>query len=181
MVRLGIALLCAAAAVLIVVILSSGRYDDESGKAFATAVAIAFVSLTIAPGANLIVRQPGIAPVGYLTILAGIVALAATANLIWNHSILASSDTARTAWYTLIGAFALGNTSTLLAGHDDGDPDSVKLVRVGTVVMLWALAITVIAEIHTPGQDVDPRQIGITAVLYALGAATLPLLTRVDD
>jgi hypothetical protein len=181
MARLGIALLCAAAAVLIVVILTSGRYDSESGKAFATAVAIAFVSLTIAPGVSLVARQPGIAPVGYLTILAGIVALAATVNLIWGDSVLSSSDAAKTAWHTLIAAFALGNTSSLLAGHDDDDADVLKLVRIGTVVALWGLAITVIAEIHTSGQNVDPRQIGITAVLYGLGAAVLPLLTRVSD
>jgi hypothetical protein len=58
---------------------------------------------------------------------------------------------ARAAWYTLIGAFALGSTSASLAGHDDTDPDSVKLVR-----------------------------IGVTAVLYGLGALVLPLLRRVD-
>jgi hypothetical protein len=180
MVRLGIALLCAAAAVLIVMILTSSRYDSESGKAFATAVAIAFVSLTITPGINLIARQPGIAHIGYLTVLAGFVALAATANLIWGHSPLSSPDAARTTGYTLIAAFTLGNTSALLAGYDDDDSDSVKLVRLGTVVALWALAITAIAEIHGHGQAVDPRQIGITAVLYALGAAVMPLLRRVD-
>jgi len=174
--RIGIAALCVGAAILIVVILTSDRPDDESGKAFATAVAIAFTSLTAAAGFNLVERQPGIAVFGYLTLLASLVALLTTANLIWGDSVLSSSDAAKAAWYSLIAAFAFGNASALLAGHDDDDPDSVKLVRLGTVVALWALAISVVAEIESPGPDLNPHQIGITAVLYGLGALVLPLL-----
>ena len=178
--RIGIALLCAAAAVLIVVILTASDYRDESGKAIGFAIAIAFVSLTASAGSNLIDRQPGIAPIGYLTILVGVAFLIASANLIWNDSVLSNGGAAQAVEYTLIGAFALGATSALLAGHKDTDPDSVKLVRAGTVMALWALAITGIADIQASGDRTDPRQVGITAVLFGLGALVLPLLSRVE-
>jgi len=178
--RIGIALLCAAAAVLIVVILTASDYRDESGRAIAFAIAIAFATLTASAGSNLIDRQPGIAPIGYLTILAGVVFLVASANLIWSDSVLTSEGAGQAVVYTLIGAFALGSTSALFAGHDDADPDSVKLVRVGTVMALWALAITGIADVQASGDRTDPRQVGITAVLFGLGALVLPLLCRVE-
>jgi peptidoglycan/LPS O-acetylase OafA/YrhL len=177
--RICIALLCIGAMALIWVILSGERLDEESGKALATAVVLAFLSLAGAAGANLIERQPGIAAVGHLTLAVVLVAFAITAYLIWHESFIESTTTAHWAWYSLIGAFALGNTSALLAGHDDADPDSVKLVRLGTVAALWALVVAVVAEIHASGRDVDPRLLGVTAVVYGLGVLVLPLLRRV--
>ncbi|MGE5282689.1 MAG: hypothetical protein ACM3N0_10290 [Chloroflexota bacterium] len=157
-------------------ILTSGSADKDSARAFGTAMAIAFVSLAAAAGINLIDRQPGIAVVGYLTILASLVSLLTSANLIWGHSVLSTSDAAKATWYSLIATLALGNTSGLLAGHDDNHPDRVKLVRAGTVVMLWALTITVVAGIQGNGDNVRLEQLGVTAVLYGIGALVLPLL-----
>lgn len=179
--RICIALLCVGAAVLIGVILTSDPLDEESGKALASAVVLAFLFLVAAAGANLVERQPGIATIGYLTIAVAAAAFAITTYLVWKDFFMSSSGTAHWAWYALIGAFALGNTSALLAGHDDADADSVKLVRLGTVVVLWALVITVIAEIRVSGHDVNPQQMGVTAVLYGLGVLLLPLLRRVAD
>jgi len=179
--RICIALLCGGAVVLILVILNGKPLDDTSGKVLATAVALAFLTLTSASGNQLIERQPGISVVGYLTIGASLLALVIVADLIWQDSFASSSGLAHWAWYTLIAAFALGNTSALLTGYDDTDPDSVKLVRLGTAVALWALVVTVIAEIRTPGHDVDSQQMGITAVIYGLGTLVLPLLRRVAD
>jgi hypothetical protein len=179
--RICIALLCVGAAILIWVIVSGERFDEESGKALATAVLLAFLSLATAAGANLIERQPRIAAIGYLTLAVALGALAITTYLIWKEWIGESGTTAHWSWYLLIGTFALGNTSALLAGHDDADADSVKLVRLGTVAALWALVVTGIAEIRVPGQDVDPRQIGVTAVVYALGVLVLPLLRQAVD
>jgi hypothetical protein len=147
----------------------------------ATAVLLAFLSLSAAAGANLIERPPGIAAVGYLTLAVVAVAFVITTYLIWHDFFIESTATAHWAWYSLIGAFALGNTSALLAGYDDADADSVKLVRLGTVLALWALVITVIAEIRASGPDVDPRQLGVTAVVYGLGVLVLPLLRRLAD
>ena len=179
--RICIVLLCVGAAALIWVIVSGERLDEESGKALATAIVLAFLSLAGAAGTNLIERQPGVAAVGYLTLAVVAAAFAITSYLIWHDSYIESTTTAHWAWYSLIGAFALGNTSALLAGHDDADADSVKLVRLGTVAALWALVVTVIAEIRASGHDVDPRQLGVTAVVYGLGVLVLPLLRRVAD
>jgi hypothetical protein len=176
--RICIAALCAGAVVLIVVILSSNRLDEISARATMTAVALAFVTLVAAAGGRLIERQPGMSGLGYLTIGAAIVSLAISADLIWGDSFFSSSGTAHWAWYSLIAAFALGNTSALLAPYDDLDPDAIRLVRLGTVLALWALVITVIAEIQNRGPDVDPRQLGVTAVVYGLGVVLLPLLRR---
>jgi hypothetical protein len=175
MARIGIAALCAGAAILIVVILTSGS-DDDSARAFGTAIAIAFLSLTAVAGVNLIDRKPGIAVVGYLTILASLVSLLTISNLIWGDSVFSDSNGAKAAAYSLAVTLALGNTSWLLAGHSDDDPDPIKLVRGGTVVMLWALAISLIAGIQGGGDNVSANQLGITAVLYGLGALVLPLL-----
>lgn len=173
--RIAIALLCMGAAVLIVVILSSGPHDSDSGKAVGVAVLVAFLSLSIAAAVNFVARQPGVAVVGYLTLLAAGVAFAATLNQILGHSLLSSGASAKTTWYSLLATFALGNTCGLLAGYDDLDPDSLKLSRLGTVVVLWALVISAIGEIHSHGEDIDPRAFGVMALLYVLGALTLPL------
>jgi len=172
--------LCAGAAILIVVILTSGS-DDDSARAFGTAIAIAFLSLTAAAGVNLIDRKPEVAMIGYLAILASLVALLAIVNLIWGDSILSDSSGAKAAAYSLTVAIALGNTSWLLAGHDDDDPDRIKLVRGATVAMLWALAISLVAGIEGDGDNVSASQLGVTAVLYGLGALALPLLRLTES
>ncbi|HEV2727887.1 MAG TPA: hypothetical protein VGV34_06305, partial [Solirubrobacterales bacterium] len=132
-------------------------------------------------GANLIARQPGIAFIGYLTLLVGLGALLATANLIWQDEIFFGEVTAtdRWSWYMLIGTAALGVVSTLLAGHDDSDLDSVKLVRGMTVFALFALFVAVIAEVAVSGEQVNPRLLGSLSVFYVLGSLLLPLLNRV--
>jgi len=82
--RIAIVLLCIGAAVLLVAILRADRFDNEAyGKALESAVFLSFICLPVAAGANLIARQPGIAPFGYLTILVGAVALLLSADLIW--------------------------------------------------------------------------------------------------
>lgn len=174
--RIAILLLCIGAAAAIIAIVRADPWDLEISKAIGTAVLVAFVSLTATAGLHLVSRQPGIAIIGYLAVATGIAALALTGYLIWHDWYGDSSTLAHWSWYMLIATFVLGNSSILLAGHDDLDTDLVKLVRGGTVLVLWALAITAIAEIRAHGQQVDPDQFAITAIAYALGASTLPLL-----
>jgi len=83
--RICIALLCVGAVALIWVILSGERLEDESAKALATAVLLAFLSLAAAAGASLIERQPGVAAVGYLTLAVVFAAFALTTYLIWHE------------------------------------------------------------------------------------------------
>jgi hypothetical protein len=173
--------LCVGAVAAIIAIINAEPFDLESFKGIATGVLVAFVSLSVAAGLRLVAQQPGIAAIGYLAVATGIAALVLTGYLIWHDWYGESSGLAHWSWYMLIATFVFGNSSVLLAGHDDLDTDVVKLVRGGTVLALWALAVTAIAEIHSHGQQVDPKQFGITAIVYALGALTLPLLTLLSD
>jgi hypothetical protein len=180
--RIVIALLCLGAAILLVKIFTADGFDNPDGaKAFETAIALAFISLAVGAGIHLIGRQPGMAAVGYLTILVGIVALLLTANLIWREGNFLEEVTTseRWAWYTLIGTIALGILSTLLAGHDDFDADSVKLVRGMTVFALFGLFVAVIVEVSVSGQRVNHNLLGSLSVFYVLGSLVLPLLSRI--
>lgn len=179
--RIVIALLCLGAAILLVEIFTAKAFDSsDSAKAFETAVVVAFVSLAVGAGIHLIERQPGIAFVGYLTIAVGVIALLLTAHLIWrqSHFIEEVTTAERWAWYTLIGTIALGLVSMLLAGHDDLDADSVKLVRGMTVFALFGLFCAVIAEVSVSGQHVNHELLGALSVFYVLGSLVLPLLSR---
>jgi len=175
-----IALLCVGAAVLLIQILTAERFDNEEAiKAFATAIAVAFVSLGMGSGIRLISSQPGLAIVGYATIAVGAAALVLTANLIWWGNFFDDLGTAdRWVLYMLIGTLASGLASMLLAGHDDHDADSVKLVRGMTVFALFGLFVAVISEVSASGENVDLQVLGSFSVFYVLGSLTLPLLTR---
>ncbi len=178
--RIAIALLCAGAAAALVTILTADRFDDPTtGKALASAVFVAFLSLPVGAGANLVARQPGLAPFGYLTILVGVVALLLSADLIWIRGLSIESGVTtleRWTWYLLIGSLTMGIASMLLSGHDDGDANSVKLVRGMTFFALFALFVAVIDEIRVRGQTVDPYLLGALSVFFVLGILVLPLL-----
>lgn len=174
-----VALLCVGAAVLLVQIFTADGFDDgESMKAFMSAIVLAFVSLSIGAGSNLASRQPGIALFGYMTIMVGGLALLLSANLIWSDEGLMGEVTTLDKWafYTLIATIALGVASTVITGHDDGDADSVKLVRGMTVFALFALCVTAIDEVRVSGQQVDSDLLGGLSVFFLLGMLLLPLL-----
>jgi hypothetical protein len=178
--RIAIVLLCIGTAVLLVAILRSDRFDNEAyGKALESAVFLSFISLPVAAGANLIARQPGIAPFGYLTILVGAAALLLSADLIWLQGISVEglgTTLERWTWYMLLATLASGVASMLLAGHDGDDANIVKLVRGMTVFVLFGLFVAIIEEIRVRGQDVNPYLLGALSVFFVLGVLVLPLL-----
>jgi hypothetical protein len=176
--RVAIALLCVGAVAFVFAIVSSEPTDVINGRVIETTILLVVAVLIAAAGANLVARQPRMAFVGFLTIAAAVVSFALIAKLIWNDSLLSAAGGTQWTQYSLIAAIALGNMSALLSGYDDSDADSVKIVRLATVLALWALVITVIAEIRAGGPDVDPRQLAVTAVVYGLGVIVLPLLRR---
>jgi len=179
--QIAIVVLCIAAGIVLLQILTAERIDsEESMKAFLTAIVVAFLSLGVGAGARLADRQPGIAPLGYLTILLGVVALLLAVDLIWriDNPLEGFSTLAKWVSYTVIGTLALGLASTLLAGHEDDDTDAVKLVRGMTVFALFGVAVAVLFEISVSGQRVDPYVLGSFSVFYVLGSLVLPLLGR---
>jgi len=173
--RLSIGVLCVAAFVLIMIILSGNEIDDTSGKAIGTAVALAFLSLTAVAGSHLTLRQPQLSLFGFLTVGVSGLAFLVTAAAIWSGW---ESDNWKPAIYTLLVAFACGHTSVLLARREEAEDDLRKLIRGATVALLWLLVVLAIAEISSPGDNVDPQGMGVIAVLYALGTILLPLLNR---
>ncbi|MDX6633901.1 MAG: hypothetical protein QOF06_104 [Solirubrobacterales bacterium] len=174
-IKLSIGVLCGAAFVLILIILSGNEIDDTSGKAIGTAMALAFLSLTAVAGSHLGLRQPQLSLFGFATVAASALAFLVTTVAIWSGW---ESDNWKPAIYSLIVAFACGHTSVLLAGRDEAEEDGLKLARGATIALLWLLVVLTIAEISSPGNDVDPQGLGVVAVLYALGTILLPLLRR---
>lgn len=170
--KFSVGLLCAAAFVLILIILSNGDVDDTSGQAIETAIAFAFLSLTAVAGSHLSLRQPQLSLLGFATATVSGVAFLVTLVAIW------SSDHWEAAASFLIVAFACGHTSVLLAGRNDAESQGVELVRAATILFLWLLVAMALAEIAD--NHVGEQQIGVVAVLYALGAVVLPLLRRME-
>lgn len=170
--KLGIGVLCVAAFALILVILSGNHLDDTSGRAIGTAVALALLSLTAIAGSHLRLRQPQLALFGVATVAVSMLAFLVVAAAIW------SEDNWEPAGICLTLALASGHSSVLLAGVDDRDDDAVRLVRGGTLVALWLLALMLIGELLESGDNLSPQGIGVLAVLYALGTLLLPLLRR---
>lgn len=170
--RFSVALLCGAAFVLILIILSNGDVDDTSGRAIGTAIALAFLSLTAVAGSHLSLRHPQLSLFGLATVGVSALAFLFTLVAIW------SEDHWKLAGDFLILAFACGHTSVLLAGRGETDSQAVELVRAGTILFLWLLVVLALAEISSSGNDVGEKELGVVAVLYALGTVVLPLLRR---
>jgi hypothetical protein len=171
-IKLIIGLLCVAALVLILIILSGSRLDDTSGRAIGTAIALGVLSLTAVAGSHLRLRQPQLALLGLATVAVSALAFLVVTAAIW------SDDNWKPAGICLVLAWACGHSSVLLAGIDDRDDDSVRLVRGGTIVALWLFGLLLTGELLESGDNVSPQAIGVLAVLYALGTILLPLLRR---
>jgi hypothetical protein len=175
-VRFLIGILCAGALLLIVLIASGSEIDETSGRTIATAVALAFFSLTGVAGTNLAQRRPGLAAFGYFTAVISFVAFVAMTWSVWlNHL---DDGSWRPAVYALILAFASGHASVLLAAAHDGDAENVRLVRGGTLLALATLVVLGFVEIASPGPDVGEQSIAVVAILYVLGTIVLGLLRR---
>ncbi|HEU5062854.1 MAG TPA: hypothetical protein VFT79_06845 [Solirubrobacterales bacterium] len=172
MIKVSIGLLCVAAVVLILIILSGNQLDDTSGKAIGTAVALALLSLTAVAGSHLRLRQPQLTLLGVATVTVSILAFLVITAAIW------SEDHWSAAGICLVLALACGHSSVLLAGIDDRDDDTVRLVRGGTLIALWLFALLLMEELRESGDNVSAQAIGVLAVLYALGTILLPLLRR---
>jgi hypothetical protein len=174
-VRALIVLLCGAALLLIVVILSGSKLDDTSGRAIGTAVAFAAYSLTAMAGAALVTRRPPLALFGYGVAGVSLLAFLTAVVAIW-------SDPGGEGWElpATLFAFALGggHASLLLKGARDDDPDTVRAVRAMVLGTIAALCLMAWIEITSNGPDLDPRLLGVTAVLYLLGIGLLPLARR---
>ena len=171
-----IVVLCGAALLLIVLILSGSDVDETGIKAIASAVAVAFLSLTAAAGLNLAGRKPQLTWFGYTTVLFSLAALLGILSALWSGD----SGDAEEKVVAIAAVLALGSghASLLLAGAKEEDPDAIRTLRLGVLLALALLCLLATIEIAFDGEDVGVQPIAVVAVLYALGTILLPLVRR---
>lgn len=177
-VRALIALLVGAGLLLIMVILSGSELDETSGKGLGTAVAFAVYSLTAMAGVTLAARRPDAALFAYM--VAGVSALAflAATVAIWSEPDSGGWELPGILFVLALGG---GHGALLLKGAREGDAEAVRAIRLLVLIAIAALCLMAAIEISAHGSDMDPRLLGVTAVLYLLGTALLPLVRRTSS
>jgi catechol 2,3-dioxygenase-like lactoylglutathione lyase family enzyme len=175
-VRLAVVVLCASALFLVIVIGTGTELDETGGRLIGTAALLALCCLAGVAGTSLAARRPEWALLGYLTALAAAATFVATEFGIWSDD--PGEGTWEAAGMLAVLGVAGAHTSLLLASARDRDPDPVRVVRAGTILVIWLLSLVAIAEISGNG-DIGERPLGILAVLYVLGVLVLPLLRRI--
>lgn len=173
--KVAIALLCAGAAILIVMIASDSKFGDSGGRAMATALVVVFFLLTAMAGAALARTRPELSWFGYLTVAASAAATVGTAFAIWGHP---HGGTGRLIGIMAVLAFAGAHSSLLLGPRYADQSDNVRLLRNATLAALALLVALVIYAIVAMGGGLNGQEIAVVTVLYALGAAVLPLAKR---
>ena len=173
-----IAVLCVAAFILIVIVLKGSDFDETSGRALATAIAVAFFSLTGLAGTSLAARRPQLSAFGFLTAILSFAAFLAVAATVWSEHF--QDDSWKLTVDLGVLALAAGHASLLLGSAREGDSDTVGMVRTGVLSAIAALCLMTIIEVSSEGRDFGAEPFGVVAVLYLLGTALIPLLTRIE-
>ena len=124
LVRLLIGALCAAALLLIVTIGSGSELDETGGKAIATAVALAFFSLTGVAGTTLARRRPRLALFGHVTAAVALAAFVMTTAQVWNGDL--AGDGWRIPIDAAIFAIGTGHAALLLGSARTEDSEAVR-------------------------------------------------------
>lgn len=174
--RAAIAAACIGALVLIVVIMDGSDSDRAIADVLGASVALTFYCLIGSAGWILARRGGAHAFLGYVTIVLAVLAFAAAMKGIFSFDPFGSGDSANAFAVTTILALAAGQASALLALSGENDSDGLRLARVGTLFALLALAVMAVIEVSSGGRDIGLKAFGVVAVLYLLGAVSLPLL-----
>jgi catechol 2,3-dioxygenase-like lactoylglutathione lyase family enzyme len=170
--KVSIALLCAGAAILIVMIAGDSKFGDSGYRAMATALVVVFFLLTAMAGAALARTRPELSWLGYLTVAASTAATLGTAFAIWGHP---HGGAGKLIGITAVLAFAGAHSSLLFGPRYADQSDNVRLLRNATLAALAFLVVLVIYAIVAMGGGLNGQEIAVVTVLYALGAAVLPL------
>jgi hypothetical protein len=174
--RLAVAAVCIGALVLIVVIMVGSETDRAIADVLAASVALTFYCLIGSAGWILARRGGAHAFLGYVTIVLAVLAFAAAMKGIFSFDPFGSSGSATAFAVTTILALAAGQASALLAVSGEDDADGLRVARVGTLLALLALAVMAVIEVASGGRDIGLKAFGVVAVLYLLGAVSLPIL-----
>jgi hypothetical protein len=174
--RLLVAAACVGALVLIVVIMSGSDSDRAIADVLGASVAVTFYCLIGSAGWIQTRRGGGQAFLGYVTIVLAALAFAAALRAIFDFELFANDDGVTAFAVTTILALAAGQASALLALSGENDSDGLRVARVGTLMALCALAVMAVIEVASGGRDIGLKAFGVVAVLYLLGAVSLPIL-----
>lgn len=154
---------------------SSDTYGSYTvlSKLLPTVVAAVLFSLVIGSGVRLAERQKSLAPVGFLTVLLGLIAFAAAVRQSFWHGLSGDPNLAESLW---IAAIASGQISLLLSWPRRGDRGPAMATAVLGSLATTALAVATVVEIANQGSDVSRELVGILMVAYLLGLVLVPLV-----
>jgi catechol 2,3-dioxygenase-like lactoylglutathione lyase family enzyme len=163
--------LCVGAAVLIVKVAGKSGIDLTGVRLIYIALALAVFSVNAMAGVHLAQRRQRWAPLGYLTAAVAVVGFAAFVVYLLDQSISIGSNGQLQA-VLLAATLALAQISLVLAYDSAEDPLAVRLVSLGTVLVILVLGVLVAIEAAASSSDlISPKTFAIVATLYLLGAA----------
>lgn len=167
--------LCVGAVVLIASFLGDSHPEETIAKLGYTVAALAIFGPCAVAGLFLVARRHHRAPFGYLTATIAVLGfIAVTVRLIEGFSIfLGGSVTLQAIAFVL--TLTLAQASLALAYDRSDDPLPLRLVTLGTVVIILALgvlgALVAAFDRFRPSDEI----FGVLFTLYLLGAALLVL------
>jgi catechol 2,3-dioxygenase-like lactoylglutathione lyase family enzyme len=165
------AALCAGAVVLIVKIAGKSGIDLTGVRLIYIALALAVFSVNAMAGLHLAQRRQRWAPLGYLTAAVAVVGFAAFVVYLLDQSISIGSNGQLQA-VLLAATLALAQISLVLAYDSAEHPLAVRLVSLGTVLVILVLGVLVAIEAADSDSDpISPKTFSIVATLYLLGVA----------
>lgn len=166
-------ILCGIAVIGIVAVMSDAEDGALTAKLVYATVALTVFSLVGLAGVLLSVRRPGLAWLGYLTVIAGLAAFALIARKIWNRDGFFETGWEVSSSATLV-ALGFGQVSLLLGWVRQSGP--IRWIALAASAAIAALATLGVLATAIDEFDVGTRVYGILAIVYLLGIALLPLV-----
>jgi L-amino acid N-acyltransferase YncA len=177
--------LCAVAVALLLITVMAiwqAMDDEDYVLALLSLLAVLYFSLGARAGQRLMMSGHDLSWVGTLTLVVTAIGFAAAQSAIWGSTDDSWYDNYKPWEYaTVLSLFtlALGHTSMLLRTAAAGDRQEIAAVRAGTIGLVLLLATLISIDVISLDDSVDPKAIGVLAVLYALGSLALPLMRRI--
>lgn len=166
-------ILCGIAVIGIVAVMSEAEDGALTAKLIYATVALTVFSLVGLAGVSLSVRRPELAWLGYLTVVAGLVAFALIGRKIWNGDGFFDTGWEVPSSATLV-ALGLGQVSLLLGWVRQSGP--IRWIALAASAAIAALATLGVVATAIDDFEVSPRVLGVLAIVYLLGIALLPLV-----
>jgi hypothetical protein len=171
---LGVAL-CVGAVVLIVSFVGDSHPEETIAKLGYTALMVTIFGPCAVAGLFLVARRPRRAPFGYLTAAISMLGFAAvTVRIIEGFSIFSGGSVVPQAIAVFL-TLTLAQASLALAFDRSDDPLPLRLVTLGTVVVILGLGVLGALEVAVDSFRPSDEFFGVLFTLYLLGAALLVL------